>query len=175
MMLNHRPERYRTTLTPGAQVPLPPNYTPPQQKSLHLGDTQDDDSIVLGELVQQETEPPDIAESIAPSLAPDYTPAQRPTRILSGTVLVEPLWPTPTMILPVDLNRKSFCIFLRTVDAAHYIRISDDPQKLEQDYGAGRITGTFLQPMFDGHTGPIWVTARGSTVAVRVSWWAVTE
>lgn len=146
----------------------------PQEKTLQLGDTHDDDPVVLDSLVQQETEPPDVGEAISAALAPDYTPAVRPSRVITGTLTMLNTWLQPTCILQEDLNRKSITISVTTEDATDYINLADTAGLLSTDT-VGRIYETTVQEILHGHTGPVWVTAAFASHGVEVSWWAVTE
>lgn len=146
----------------------------PQERPIYGGNTADDDSQVLDSLFQEIQEPPDKAASITDPEGPLPSPPRRPTRVLTGTVLVDPAYDKPTLLLPVDLNRTRFSIAVQPTADGGFINMADDPAKLELDPGAGRIYLTPIVDVLSGHTGAIWVAARNTVSAVQVSYWAVT-
>jgi hypothetical protein len=145
-----------------------------QEKPLNLGNTTDDDGQVLESLYEGISEPPDVTEAIGEPYAPDSVPAERPTRIITGTLTVLNTWTQPTCILSEDLNRKSLTMTVVTEAATDYVNMADDYSLLSADT-SGRLYAMEAAEVLGKHTGPVWVTAANSGHQVIVSWWAVTE
>lgn len=137
---------------------------------LVVGDVTDDDAEVIDSLVQQAPEPPaPVVEPIAST--PLVTPTV-PTRLLSTRQLVDPAWPTPTLLLPADKTRKSLSVKVTSPanTATDGVVVMSDVRNGE---GLALVChGTLLT--LDHHTGDVRVKANGAA-AVYVDVWSVTE
>lgn len=139
----------------------------------------DDDGPVIDSYLIETDSPPDLNLAQEPIEIPALPPMPLVTRLISREIIVDPTWPTPTLILPADANRKS--VYLRvyspTSVATDGIRIASNNG--EASFGAKVLSGNDWQ--LNAHTGAIWVWTVSSTTnlvasaPVAVEYWSVTE
>lgn len=86
------------------------NIDSPQERPLNTGNNADDDPQVIDSFFTETQEPPDKAASIVDPDGPLPVPIRRPTRLLTGNVLLDPNWSKPTLLLPEDLNRERLAL-----------------------------------------------------------------
>lgn len=142
--------------------------------NLHTGDNKDDDArIIDADVLEVDKPPTPIVEPIRP--VPLVTPVPL-TRLLTSTQACDPQWGTTpgltkaVLLLPGDGNRKALTLRVQspTAVATDYVRIADDPGKLENaNAGAPLYHGDNVD--LDDHTGPVWVTANGASAIVNIT------
>ena len=153
-----------------AMLPEMPTGT---RTDMYFGDVRDDDAEYYKELGRNVD--PDAHVAAPVKVAEDtYIPA-KPTRILTGTIEVDPAWTEPTMLLPRDQFRKSLTIAVAASDEEDYICLSSERQDLISAPSAGRVYPCAPTEMLCGHTGALWVTAANILNKIVVSYWVVTE
>lgn len=140
-------------------------------RPLNLGNTADDDPQVLDSLVQSEATPPTpVPERIVTPALPE---PKIPTRLLSVRQSVDPLWMSPTLILPADTNRQYLYLTVTSPAAT----ATDGVAVVSEVKGSlatlGILTHGRVLPL-DGHTGPVWVLGSGAA-PVNVDVWSVTR
>lgn len=148
-----------------------PELTSPGRPTI-AGDTTDDDGQVINSLTQGDATPPIPTE--LPTVDLGITIKAPPmTRLMTGSMVVPNTW-APVMILPADPNRKTLKIRVQSATATDYIRVSDDPGKLQ--FANLSYLGYISLPVeLDGHTGPVWLSAPDGTGPVTVTYAAVTS
>lgn len=140
-------------------------------RPLNLGDTADDDSQVLDSLVQQEANPP--TPVIEPIVTPSLSEPRIPTRLLSVRQLVDPLWQSPTMLLPADPERKYLYLCVTSPAGTTTDGVAVVSEVKGSVATLGILTHGRTLPL-DGHTGPVWVLGSGAA-PVNVDVWSVTK
>lgn len=140
-----------------------PSFVP-----LNLGNTADDDATVLDSLVEGVSAPP--TPEIEPIVTPVLPSPKVTTKLLSVRQLVDPLWLSPTVLLPEDSRRKYLYVTVTSpADTA------TDGVMLRSDGGMGTALLTHGKTVpLDSHTGPLLAIAVGAA-AVYVDVWSVTE
>jgi hypothetical protein len=141
--------------------------------TLYTGDVNDDDGEVLDDLLQNESNPPDRA--FAESTYNDLSTAVKPSnRMVTGHITVYPTW-IPTRIVNEDLERISLYVMIVSLKPSDYINIGDSKTQVDRDY-AGRMYATPSPvKIFDGFTGPIWISAINAIDEISVNWWSITK
>ncbi|HXK37031.1 MAG TPA: hypothetical protein VJ553_05625 [Candidatus Paceibacterota bacterium] len=135
---------------------MPDIIDSPQERPIYGGNTSDDDPQVIDSLFQESQTPPDPAASITDPAGPLPVPPRRPTRILTGNILLQPTWDKPTLLLPEDLNRKRIAIAVEPTRRDYIQYLEFDPTTnptmtftcpylnniiVTMDVGAARIIG----------------------------------
>lgn len=139
---------------------------------LVLGNLEDDDWRVIDSLVESASEPPRPENRPMVAQAPEPTvPVQ--TRMLTGTMAVASDW-APVLLLPSDPYRESVQIWAASDTATDYIRVADDPGKLQSSRGTALVYSA-MQTMPFTHTGPVWASCPDATGPVTISFLAVTR
>ena len=144
---------------------------------LNTGDTSDDDGQVLDSLFIETDTPPEMQIEPLPDRKPIEEPA-RTTRLLTGNLSLNPLWTSPTLLLPADGNRKDFYIRVTSSNlvapvVTDYIWLADESGKTGTTESARLFHGQDLN--IGMHTGPLYVSALGSTEPLYVSYWSTTR
>lgn len=141
----------------------------------------DDDADVIASYDIEVDAPPNLKDAVEPIPIPAPKPLPLITKILSGELVIDPLWSGATLILPADANRKT--VYLRvyspTAVATDGVRIASDIGLLP---GSGKVLHNYDWSI-NAHTGAVWVTtctlSGGSTTPasakVAVEYWSVTE
>lgn len=146
---------------------------------LNVGNIHDDDAETIEDRLRPAPNPP------LPAIEPGTVvlPSQEPpatSRIMSGSMTLPNNW-DPQQILPPDPYRLSWKLTMQTTTATDFIYVADDAAKcvaaggVTSTEGAGRVYPNDDPFDLPFHTGPVWVSAKGSTGSVIVSWWAVTN
>lgn len=145
---------------------------------LHVGDVHDDDpGIIDADILEVDKPPTPIVEHI---ITPVLSQPKPCTRLLTGTLAVDPTWNGPIPILPADANRKGLILRVTspTAVATDYVSIADDSGKLETGSSAGKV---FHGQVLDlgsgdgGHTGPVYVSTKGASAITNIAWFATTS
>jgi hypothetical protein len=152
---------------------------------LHVGNVKDDDpQIIDQDNLESDTPPTPVIQQIHTPQLKQPTPA---TRLLTGTLAVDPAWGNTagqagySLLLPADPNRKQLTlrVFSPTSVLTDYVAFADDPDKL---YNLnGRIPMYHLDNIDLPHTGPVYVTNQAATgqaassAVTNISYVAVTS
>lgn len=139
--------------------------------TLQTGDPFDDDPQVIDSLVNPAGPPKrDELPRQETQRAPEV-PKQ--TRMLTGNATIDATW-SPVLLLPADPLRLSLQLWAASDTATDYVRVADDPSKVQSLSGSALLYSAMQSAAFD-HTGPVWVSCPDATGPVRVSYLAVTR
>jgi len=145
-------------------------------RPLAVGDPHDDDAKVREDQIRETNKPVDTEDLPIVAVAPS-APLKPLTRLLTGTVTIQPTW-QPTQILQSDPYRQYLRVSARSLDSSNQVTLlGDDAGKVFSPSSALTIaSGDSVAFNVDcTHTGPVWVSCPTSSVAIIVSYVAVTR
>jgi hypothetical protein len=153
-------------IDPDTQIPHP----------VIAGDPTDDDAAILDRLVESRAQPPTPDREPVTPISKTPLPHKPMTRLMTTTLAIDKAW-LPTLILPADPNRVSLQMWAASDTATDFVRISDDPGKVQSLGGCAQVySGQWLQFPFPGtHNGPLWAYAPDGTGPIKLHVIAVTE
>ena len=137
------------------------------------GDHSDDDAQVLDDLVESQGFP--IESDSLPQVSSEAprVPKGVITRVIGSTLTMLSTW-APVLFLTADTRRRSVRIRMVSTTSTDYVRVGDDPGKL-QSVGGSALVWSGQDTELAGHTGPVWVSAADAAGTVIVTVVAVTE
>ena len=138
------------------------------------GDPHSPDARIIDSLVEDHAAPPTPTELPTEKLAPVIDPKPI-SRMLTGSSVVQASW-SPILLMPADPHRKTLMLWAASATSTDYVRIGDDPGKLQTVQASALLYSAQLlnvQPF--AHTGPVWVSCPDATGPVTVTWLAVTS
>lgn len=143
--------------------------------ALHVGEVNDKDARVIDEDNREVDAPPTpVVQRI---VTPELVPVKACTKLLTVTQACDPQWgsqpnmPPFVQLLPADANRRGLTlrVYSPTAVLTDYVIIADDQSKLQGIAASGA-------PLYHGdnidlndYTGPIFVTAKGSSAITNIT------
>lgn len=150
----------------------------PNPLKYNFGDPHDDDAEVFEQYFETASAPAKpIPEPIPAQVQPTV---KLPTRLITKNQRLDPLWLSPTLILPPDLNRVGLSLMTTSLEGGASILTwfsSEEADLQLNPANPSMVQASGMIPLnlvisLDGHTGAIY--ARTPTTVVNFSVWAVT-
>lgn len=140
---------------------------------LHYDPSHNDQARIIDSLVESHAQPPERKEMPFDPVTPKIKPKPA-DRLLTGTQTIN-LGDPPFQIAPMSALRKHMRLTCRSNTATDFIRIADDPGKLQMISAAGTIVVGIESVDLPDYTGPIWISLSEGTGPVTVTWIIIAE